>query len=84
VPSAVIKDTFLTVYVILLGYYQIFESFGTTDGTYSVRLRDPVRTESPWAPSRAFSQRGSLPYLDHHGNRQGPSVSKVIILLLLV
>jgi len=53
VPGAVIKDTCLTVYIVLLGYYRIFESIGTLDGTLSVRLRDPVRTGPPWLPSGA-------------------------------
>jgi len=26
VPGTVIKNTYLTVYIVLLGYYQIFES----------------------------------------------------------
>ena len=38
VPGAVTKDSGLTVYIVLLGYYQIFKSGGTPDGTYSVRL----------------------------------------------
>jgi len=59
---------------ILLGYYRIFESIGTPDRIYAVQLRDPIRTGRPWAPSGAFPRRGSSPYLDHSGNRQGPSV----------
>jgi len=60
VPGAIIKDTCLTVHIVLLGYYRIFESMGTPDGTYSFRLQDPVRTGPPWVPSGAFSQRGLL------------------------
>jgi len=59
VPSTVKKDTCLTVYIVLLGYYRIFESIGDPNETYSVWLRDPVRTEPPWVPSGAFSHRGS-------------------------
>jgi len=55
VPGAVIKDTCLTVCIVLLGYYRIFESIGTPEGTYSVRLRDLVRTEPPWAPLEVCS-----------------------------
>jgi len=83
VPGTVIKDACLTVYIVLLGYYWVFKSVGTSDGTYSVRLRDLVRTGAPWAHSGAFSQRSSSSYLDHCGNRQGPSVSNDILLLLL-
>jgi len=74
VPSTVKKDTCLTVYIVLLGYYRIFESNGGPDGTYSVQLRDPVRPEPPWVPSGAFSHRGSSLCLDHCGNRHGPSM----------
>ena len=83
VPVAVVKYTCLTVYIGPLGYYWIFETIGIPDGTYSVRLQDPVRTEPPWVPLEAFSRRGSLPYLDHSRNRGGPSVSKGVLLLQL-
>jgi len=54
VLSAIIKDSCLTVFIVLLGYYQIFESIGNPDGTYYVQLRDPVRTGPTWALSGPF------------------------------